>query len=55
MKKIINNPADVVKEALNGLCLAYPDQLEYIPGAEVISRKEKGDKVAVISGGGARP
>ena len=53
MKKIINNPADVVKEALNGLCLAYPDQLEYIPGAEVISRKEKGDKVAVISGGGA--
>lgn len=53
MKKIINNPADVVKEALQGMQAAYEGTLDYTPGAEVISRHEKGDKVAVISGGGA--
>ena len=53
MKKIINNPADVVKEALQGMQAAYEETLDYTPDAEVISRHEKGDKVAVISGGGA--
>lgn len=54
MKKIINNPTDVVSEALMGMQAAYPDKLVYTPKMEVISRKEKkADKVAVISGGGA--
>ena len=54
MKKIINNPTDVVSEALIGMQAAYPDKLVYTPKMEVISRKEKKtDKVAVISGGGA--
>lgn len=54
MKKIINNPTDVVGEALMGMQAAYPDKLVYTPKMEVISRKEKKtDKVAVISGGGA--
>lgn len=54
MKKIINNPTDVVSEALMGMQVAYPDKLVYTPKMEVISRKEKKtDKVAVISGGGA--
>ena len=54
MKKIINNPTDVVSEALMGMQAAYPDKLVYTPKMEVISRKEKKtDKVAVISGGGA--
>ena len=52
MKKIINKPMDVVGEALRGMELAHPELL-YTPGYEVISRKEKADKVAVISGGGA--
>jgi len=52
MKKIINKPMDVVGEALCGMELAHPELL-YTPGYEVISRKEKADKVAVISGGGA--
>ena len=54
MKKIINNPTDVVSEALMGMQAAYPDKLVYTPKMEVIRRKEKKtDKVAVISGGGA--
>ena len=53
MEKIINNPADVVSESLNGMQQAYPEFLEYTPDAEIISRHERGNKVAVISGGGA--
>lgn len=53
MKKIINNPNDVVSESLKGMELAYPE-LKYTPGLEVISRREKKkNKVGVISGGGS--
>lgn len=53
MKKIINDPQSVVSECLTGLQLTYPEKLTYFPGYEVIARKELGNKVAVISGGGA--
>lgn len=54
MKKIINNPLDVVSETLMGLQMAYPDRLVYTPQMEVIARKvKKTDKVAIITGGGA--
>jgi len=53
MKKIINNPNNVVSECLKGMELAHPG-LKYIPGFEVISRREKTTgKVGVISGGGS--
>ena len=54
MKKIINNPTDVVSEALMGMQAAYPDKLVYTPKMEVISRKDKKNyNFSVISGGGA--
>lgn len=52
MKKIINEPTQVVSELLQGMELAHPE-LKYTKKLEVISRREKSDKVAVISGGGA--
>ena len=53
MKKIINNPADVVSETLRGMSLAHPN-LQYIEGLEVLCRKDKQQgKVGVISGGGS--
>lgn len=52
MKKIINEANLVVSEALNGLSKAFP-QLLYSKEYEVISRKEKKEKVGVISGGGS--
>lgn len=52
MKKIINEPTQVVSELLQGMELAHPE-LKYTKNLEVISRREKSDKVAVISGGGA--
>jgi len=53
MKKIVNNPNDVVSEALKGMELAHPE-LKYSHGAEVISRRDKAKgKVGIISGGGS--
>ena len=53
MKKIINNPNDVVKEALEGMQMAYRDKLEYVPGFELIVRQDLTNKVGIISGGGS--
>jgi len=52
MKKIINNPNQVVSEMLIGLAKSNP-KLMYSEGLEVISRKQKSGKVGVISGGGS--
>lgn len=52
MKKIINKPENVVTEMLQGMAKAYP-KLCYTPEVEVISRKEMGDQVGIVSGGGS--
>ena len=54
MKKIINNPSNVVSEMLLGLAKANP-AVEYLgEGVEVIARKVKTPgKVGIISGGGS--
>lgn len=54
MKKIINNPSNVVSEMLLGLAKANPDVVYLGEGVEVIARKEKKQgKVGIISGGGS--
>lgn len=54
MKKVINNPTQVVDEMLKGLCFVHSDLVERLDGFEVITRKaEKSGKVALISGGGS--
>lgn len=53
MKKIINDPANVVSETLMGMAKAHPD-LKYTQAQEVISRRKKTPgKVGVVSGGGS--
>ena len=55
MKKLINNPADVVKEELMGIALAHGDlvRVHFDPAYVVrVDAPVKG-KVAVISGGGS--
>ena len=52
MKKIINDPERVVSEMLAGIEIS-DSSLKYIPGFEVIARREPNkEKVAIISGGG---
>jgi len=53
MKKIINEPENVVNEMCEGIIAAYPD-LELISKYKVIKRKHiNNDKVTLISGGGS--
>ena len=54
MKKIINQPQDVVSEMLAGLIYAYGDLIEKVSDFEIIKRKSpKSGKVALVSGGGS--
>ncbi|KAA9162089.1 dihydroxyacetone kinase subunit DhaK [Amycolatopsis acidicola] len=55
MKKIINDPANVVTESLRGLALAHPELLrvQYEPDVVVRADAPVAGKVAVVSGGGS--
>ncbi|MEG0296953.1 MAG: dihydroxyacetone kinase subunit DhaK [Clostridium sp.] len=54
MKKIINNPSNVLEDMLKGLVYAHPEHLEKIEEANVLVRREKSNnKVALVSGGGS--
>ncbi|HET7658672.1 MAG TPA: dihydroxyacetone kinase subunit DhaK [Bacillales bacterium] len=54
MKKVINEPENVVEEMLEGMVLAYPDRLKRIEGTNVLVRKTpKEGKVGLVSGGGS--
>lgn len=55
MKKIINNPENVVNEMLEGVVKAHPEYVKRVDGFEVLVRANspvKG-KVALVSGGGS--
>jgi dihydroxyacetone kinase-like protein len=55
MKKIINDPEDIVKESLVGLAAAHGDLLRYDADDQIVVRADapvKG-KVALVSGGGS--
>jgi phosphoenolpyruvate---glycerone phosphotransferase subunit DhaK len=55
MKKLINEPDAVVREALEGMALAYPDRLRvsYDPAVIVRSDAPVDGKVGIVSGGGS--
>jgi len=55
MKKLINNPDDVLKEQLEGFNNAHSDLVEVHFDPNFITRKanKKSDKVALVSGGGS--
>jgi dihydroxyacetone kinase-like protein len=55
VKKFVNNPKDFVSEMLQGLALANPDTLRYVPEYNLIMRTDapREDKVSVIQGSGS--
>lgn len=55
MKKLINNPENVVEEMLKGIILAYPEYVRKVPGTSVLVRANSPvrGKVALVSGGGS--
>src|SRR5919112_453462 len=53
MKKLLNDPANIVKESLAGLAAAHSDLVRYDAEAQILIRATAADKVALISGGGS--
>jgi dihydroxyacetone kinase-like protein len=55
MKKLINDPANVVSDALRGIQAAHPDRLRVDHELKVIYRKDApvAGKVGLVSGGGS--
>lgn len=55
MKKFVNDPKDFVPEMLQGIALANPDTLKYIPEYNLIMRSDipKADKVSIMQGSGS--
>lgn len=52
MKKLINDPNRVVTEMLEGMAITNPN-IVYYKDFEVIARKNKPEKVGIVSGGGS--
>jgi dihydroxyacetone kinase-like protein len=55
MKKFVNDPANFVPEMLEGVFLANPGKLRYVPKYNIIHRADRpqNDKVSVIQGSGS--
>ncbi len=55
MKKFVNAPANFVHEMMEGLVLANPDKLKWIPEYNIIYRADmpSDDKVSIIQGSGS--
>ena len=54
MKKIINNPENVVTEMLDGLAYVHNDLVHRVDGFDIIVRNEQAaGQVGLISGGGS--
>ncbi len=55
MKKFVNDPKQFVPEMLEGLALANPDTLRYLPEHNLIMRTDapREDKVSIVQGSGS--
>ncbi|UQU62655.1 dihydroxyacetone kinase subunit DhaK [Couchioplanes caeruleus] len=55
MKKFVNDPKNFVPEMLEGLALANPDTLRYVPDYNLIMRADapREDKVSIVQGSGS--
>lgn len=56
MKKLINDPLDVVDETIEGIVLAYPNHLKRCEGSQRALMRADGPvegKVAIVTGGGS--
>lgn len=55
MKKFVNDPANFVAEMLEGVYLANPDKLRYVPKYNIIHRVDRPNKskVSIVQGSGS--
>ena len=57
MKKFVNDPKQFVPEMLEGIALANPGTLTYVPEYNLIMRADapRADKVSIVQGSGSGP
>jgi dihydroxyacetone kinase-like protein len=55
MKKFVNDPKNFVPEMLEGIAMANPDTLSYVPEYNLIMRSDapRADKVSIVQGSGS--
>jgi dihydroxyacetone kinase-like protein len=55
VKKFVNDPKQFVREMLEGIALANPDTITYVPEYNLIMRKDapRDDKVSIVQGSGS--
>ena len=54
MKKMINNPENIVNEMVTGMIKSFPKRFRQVNDLPIIARfDKKKDKVALVSGGGS--
>ncbi|MGM0165462.1 dihydroxyacetone kinase, DhaK subunit [Enterococcus sp. AZ135] len=53
MKKIINEPQDIIEEMVTGIVKSYPDLVHRIADSRVIAKNSGAKQVGLISGGGS--
>ena len=55
MKKFVNDPKQFVPEMLEGIALANPDTIAYVPEYNLIMRRDapRDDKVSIVQGSGS--
>ncbi|EOH91777.1 dihydroxyacetone kinase subunit DhaK [Enterococcus pallens] len=53
MKKIINNPRDIIEEMLEGIVKSYPSIVHRIDDSRVVIKNAEAKQVGLVSGGGS--
>ncbi|MGG5337760.1 dihydroxyacetone kinase, DhaK subunit [Enterococcus pernyi] len=53
MKKIMNEPGDIVEETLEGIVKSYPELVHRVEDSRVIAKNQLNEQVGLVSGGGS--
>ena len=53
MKKIINEPQNIIEEMLNGIVKSYAALVHRVSDSRVIAKNDKTNQVGLVSGGGS--
>ncbi|MFP3775473.1 dihydroxyacetone kinase subunit DhaK [Enterococcus mundtii] len=53
MKKIMNEPGDIVEEMLEGIVKSYPELVHRVEDSRVIAKNQLNEQVGLVSGGGS--
>ncbi|WP_301359313.1 dihydroxyacetone kinase subunit DhaK [Enterococcus spodopteracolus] len=53
MKKIMNEPGDIVEEMLEGIVKSYPELVHRVEASRVIAKNQLNEQVGLVSGGGS--